>query len=105
MESLSITTTPSDGTTASAQTYYIPYKNALEDAAYTWLTLAPRELALEVGDATTPLAASATDSTGGGIYKVAIQQARFQLDPAKEDRWTFTMQFVSKSRAGVDFTC
>jgi len=105
MESLAITATPSDSTTASSQTYYIPYKNRLEDAAYTWLAGAPKDLEIEIGDASVPLAFGANASTGGGIYRVAIQQARFQLDPAKEDRWTYTIQFVAKSRSGVDFTC
>ena len=105
METLSITATPSDGGSASTQTYYIPYKNKLEDAAYTWLAGAPKELEIEVGDSTRPLGTGANLSTGGGVYRVAFQQARFQLDPAKEDRWTYTLQFVAKSRSGVDFTC
>lgn len=106
MESLSLTLTSSDSALSSSQTYYLPYKNKLEDAAYTWLTNAPQELEIEVGDASRPLATSGSNlSTGGGIYRVAVQQARFQLDPAKEDRWTYTLQFIAKSRTGVDFTC
>ena len=105
MESLSLTLTPSDSSASSTQIYYLPYKNKLEDAAYTWLTNAPRELEIEIGDASRPLGSGSNLSTGGGIYRVAVQQARFQLDPAKEDRWTYTLQFIAKSRTGVDFTC
>ena len=105
MESLSLTLTSSDAALSSAQTYYIPYKNKLEDASYTWLANAPRELEIEIGDASLPLGSGSNMSTGGGIYRVAVQQARFQLDPAKEDRWTYTLQFIAKSRTGVDFTC
>jgi len=39
--------------------------------------------------------------TGGGVYKVAIQQARFQVDASKEDRWQFQMQFVCKARDDI----
>lgn len=80
--------------------YYFPYKNKLEEAAYTWIAASVNELELEIGDATTP---TGTDHTGGGVYKVAIQQARFQVDASREDRWTFAMQFVCKSRDGVSF--
>jgi len=103
------------------QTYYIPYKNALEDAVYTWITTAADSLELEIGDANHPRynrAATYTpeeepaspdlnsvtySETGGGVYIVAIQQARFQVDPAQEDRWQFQMQFVCESRADVVF--
>ena len=40
-------------------------------------------------------------SSGGGVYQVALQQARFQKTAAREDRWLFTMQFVSKARKDV----
>jgi len=43
------------------------------------------------------------EPSGGGVYSVAIQQARFQVDAAKEDRWTFQMQLVCKARDDVDF--
>jgi len=103
------------------QTYYIPYKNALEDAVYTWITTSTDELELEIGDANypryntaaewtpadpslTPFLASGTNSeTGGGVYVVAIQQCRFQVDPAQEDRWQFQMQLVCESRKDVIF--
>jgi hypothetical protein len=80
--------------------YYFPYKNKLEEAAYTWIAATVSELELEIGDATTP---TGTNHTGGGVYKVAIQQARFQVDASKEDRWTFAFQLVSKSRGDVTF--
>ena len=83
-----------------AANYYFPYKNKLEEAAYTWIAATVSELELEIGDATTP---TGTNHTGGGVYKVAIQQARFQVDASKEDRWTFAFQFVCKSRGDVTF--
>ena len=69
---------------------------------------------IEVGDSTYPIASyngylqgtsSSTrfttnnvQATGGAIYKVAIQQARFQVVAAKEDRYDFSIQFVAESR-------
>ena len=41
------------------------------------------------------------EPSGGGVYKVAIQQARFQVDASKEDRWSFQMQYVCKARDDV----
>ena len=96
--------------TPSSQNYYIPYKNKLEDVAYAWIADENTDLELELGNATFPLYTTHThggshyhQATSGGIYKVAIQQARFQLNAAKEDRWDFTMQFVCQSRNGVAF--
>jgi len=107
-----------------AATYYIPSKNILEEIVYKWITTADDALELEIGDAnfpvynramepmppnppaaaTTPNLASGTNNeTGGGIYVVAVQQARFQVDPAQEDRWQFQMQFVCESRKDVKF--
>jgi len=97
--------------------YYIPYKNALEETVYKWISTADAELELEIGDATYPRYNTApiqnsnnsstltgsVSETGGGVYSVALQQARFQVDPATEDRWTFQMQFVCESRADVTF--
>ena len=85
----------------AGQTYYFPYKNKLEEAAYKWITSTTTDLELEIGDAGTPMG---SNHTGGGVYKVAIQQARFQVDAAREDRWTFAMQFVCKSRQDVTFS-
>jgi len=87
------------------QDYFIPYKNFLENKLITWITSEAAELQLEVGDATTPdyAGSGATASSGGGIYKVAIQQAQFSQTPGTEDRWVFNVQFVSKLREGVAF--
>jgi hypothetical protein len=167
MVGTSISLKDSDTGATSSQTYYTPYKNALETAAYLWLTDADTPLEVEVLDAATPLSmnystgtitqgsgsttvtgsgttfttamigatftrasgaaniitavASATgmtvtsadagglvsagtaytiraNSTGGGIYPVTFQQARFQVDAAKEDRWTYSLQFAAGSR-------
>ena len=95
--------------------YYLPNKNILEEAAYKWKTTPGAELELEIADATLPRLNSYADGTaitsgqtledvkptGGGIYKVSIQQARFQVDASKEDRWTFQMQFVARARFDV----
>jgi len=102
-----------------AADYYIPYKNILEEAAYSWITTEGSALEIEIGDANFPvhnraieprpngsspvLTSSDLNETGGGLYVVAIQQARFQIDPGTEDRWTFQMQFVCESRKDVTF--
>ena len=66
--------------------YYIPYKNALEEIAYKWITSEGSPLELEIGDANytrynrsaEPSGANSTaisgtnNETGGGVYKVAI---------------------------------
>ena len=75
-------------------------KNILENAAVTWVYTANNELELEIGDYQTP---TGSNHTGGSLYKVAIQQCRFQIDASKEDRWTFAMQFVCKSREDIVF--
>ncbi|MAF43330.1 MAG: hypothetical protein CMI54_04045 [Parcubacteria group bacterium] len=106
-----------DGGHASAKTYYIPYKNALEEAVSNWI-FQEGDLALqiEIGDAKFPIASyggylDAADGvtrfgvghannhvTGGSIYKVAIQQGRFSLNAAREDRYDFSLQFVATGR-------
>ena len=88
---------------ASAQTYYIPYKNYLENKLITWVSSASIDLQLEIGDATKPDWTSNTASTGGGIYKVAVQQMQFSVSPAMEDRWVYSIQFVAKLREGISF--
>ena len=106
MESVSVSSIASDAepnSTKIALSYYIPYKNKLEETAYTWLAGSPKSLEIEIGDSYVPLASGGVVSTGGGVYRVGIQQARFQLDPAKEDRWTYTIQFIAQARSGVDF--
>ena len=91
--------------TTQSQDYYIPYKNFLEDKLITWVTSESTELQLEVGDATTPdyAGSGTTAATGGGIYKVAIQQVQFSQTPGTENRWVFNIQFVSKLREGITF--
>jgi len=94
--------------------YYIPYKNKLEEKLYQWVADDENVLTLVIGDTSFPIwkvkedgvaeagtLAAATMSTGGGTYQVALQQARFQLDAGREDRWICQMQFVSMSRRDV----
>ena len=118
LEKISVSRQPYGSTTAEVQDYYIPTKNLLEEAVYKWITTEDANLELEIGDANFPvykrkvdgLAASGSIwttspyGTCGGVYLVAMQQARFQVDPAMEDRWTFQMQFVCESRKDVKFT-
>lgn len=104
-----------DGGHASSQTYYIPYKNALEEAISNWIFLGGSQtLQLEIGDAKFPIASyggfldsadgvqrfdtASQHATGGAIYDVAIQQGRFSLNAAREDRYDFSLQFVATSR-------
>ena len=100
MESFSFTRTKGYGAHNDARTYYIPYKNKLEDFVtdYVFTTAAPLEI--EWGDAN--YATYNTDdselSTGGAVYLCAVQQCRFQVDASKEDRYTFSMQFVVSAR-------
>ena len=130
MESFSYTRTTTslhydDGGNASAQTYYIPYKNALEEAVATWMFLSDTPLELEIGDSKFPIPSyggyapggsasnrfdvsiagvSNQHTTGGAIYQVAIQQSRFSLKAATEDRYDFSLQFVSKARLDMPVT-
>jgi len=108
-----------DGGAASTQRYYIPYKNALEEAVGSWLYLGTDSpLQIEIGDSKYPIEAydgyldpGCTDSryigdpnvhaTGGGIYGCAIQQGRFSLNAAREDRYDFTLQFVITRRLDI----
>ena len=111
------------GGTVDSENYYIPYKNKLEEAAYNWLAQDSTPLELELGNAKYPVYNedvegdnadtdpgtahttynSAYDATGGAIYQVAIQQFRVEMAAAKEDRWQYTFQFVTKARSGVTF--
>lgn len=102
--------------TISGQTYYIPFKNWLENAVYDWIASDANtgQLEIEVGDTTYPQTGSGTKGysgtpitintsslsswEGGAVYRVAIQQARFQLNPAREDRYDFSMQMVGGAR-------
>lgn len=89
----------------SGQTYYVPYKNFLENKLITWVTGAGVTLQLEIGDATTPdfAGSGTTASTGGGIYEVAVQQAQFSMQPGQEDRWVYSIGFAGKLRNGITF--
>ena len=89
--------------TVSGQKYYIPYKNYLENKLITWVSSASVDLQVEVGDATQPESSAGTVATGGGVYKVAVQQMQFSVSPAMEDRWVYSIQFVSKLRVGISF--
>lgn len=115
-----------DGGTNSALdlAYYIPYKNALEEAVGSWIYLTgDTPLQVEIGDAQFPAgyggyikhsdtaknvsryvnsgSNNTTHTTGGAIYDVAIQQGRFSLQAAREDRYDFTLQFVIKRRIDI----
>ena len=100
------TPTGSRGTpsfTYSGQTYYFPYKNLLEQQVVKWVASEDTLLQIEIGDTATPLSTNSANSTGGGLYIVAIQQAQFTQEPSKEDRWNFTLQFVAKARNDITF--
>jgi len=96
----------SDG--GDTYTWYIPYKNKLEEALYQWMTDDTNKLTLQIGDPTVPvydrshigggISGSNPLSTGGSKYRVALQQCRFQVDAGREDRWIFQMQFVAEAR-------
>jgi len=92
---------------ASVITFYIPYKNKLEESLYQWMTDDTNSLTLQMGDPTYPVfERNAAGSpltgnqlaTGGSQYRVALQQVRFQVDAGREDRWIFQMQFVAEAR-------
>lgn len=97
--------TASDG--ATGYTWYIPYKNKLEESLYQWMTDDTNQMTLQVGDPTTPVydrnheganPSGTPLATGGAKYRVALQQCRFQVDAGREDRWIFQMQFVAEAR-------
>ena len=84
----------------NSQTYYIPYKNKLEDFCSDTIFSTATPLELQLGDNTTPIATDGpVASTGGGLYQVAMQQYRFEIKPGAEDRWEFTMTFVARNRS------
>jgi len=95
MASISFTRSSGYGSSGSAKTYFIPYKNKLEDFVTGQVYSSTTPLELEFGDASVP---TGNNHTGGAVYLVALQQARFQVDAAKEDRYTFSMQFVVTDR-------
>jgi len=83
--------------------YFIPYKNALEDFVASELFTDDTPLEIQIGDPTQPISSGATESTGGSIYKVAVQSANFSHVPAMEDRYSFAIQFVAKVAEHVTF--
>ena len=110
MEKMTISRKNNSGSETAA-IYYIPYKNKLEEFVYKSIYASDKKLEIEIGDAEFPIFdryveggnASDDKETGGGFYEVAIQQARFQVDPSTEDRWQFQMQFVCTARKDVSF--
>ena len=99
METVTFTRSAGYGASNSAKTYYIPYKNVLENFAATKLHTTTKPLELEWGDANIP---TGTNHTGGAVYLVALQQFRVQVDATKEDRYSFSMQFVVGERKDAD---
>ena len=108
-----------DGGSDTSRTYYVPYKNVLEEAVATWIYLGgDTPLQIEIGDSQYPIDAYGgyvnpedttnryanaynVQATGGAIYEVAIQQGRFSLNAAREDRYDFTLQFVITRRLDI----
>jgi len=89
---------------SSSQTYYIPYKNFLEEFCCEEMYSDDNLIQIQIGDTTRPLYTSSTNfSTGGATYHVAIQSANFTQTPGLEDRWQFAIQFVSKTASHIDF--
>ena len=136
MESVSVTrkywawASSASSYTTHTETYYVPYKNKLEEAVYQWIgeavaTNQTANLQLEIGDANYPAYNVAAETnqnhvddhgvaltntvtgntiTGGSVYDVAIQSARFEQDPGTEDRYQFQMQFVATARKDVIYS-
>jgi len=97
-------TGPNGSGGTNSKVYYIPYKNYLEEKLITLTTDAAVDLQIEVGDALYSKALSSSNqSTGGGIYSVAVQQFQFSLAPGMEDRYQFSVQFVAKFRTGSTY--
>ena len=83
---------------SGAKTYYIPYKNKLEDFVTDQVFEPSSPIELEFGDASVAISTNSAVATGGAVYLCALQQCRFQVDASKEDRYTFSMQLVVTSR-------
>jgi len=92
---LTYTRTSGYGASNYAKTYYVPHKNKLEDLATFFVYSPSTPLELEIGNANDPVGSI---QTGGAVYFVALQNIRFQVDAAKEDRFGLSMQFVVTSR-------
>tara|TARA_R110002020_G_scaffold474949_1_gene708073 strand:+ start:4870 stop:5415 length:546 start_codon:yes stop_codon:yes gene_type:complete len=84
--------------TINSQTYYVPYKNYLEDFLITTPINASYKMQIEIGDATTQISTVTADATGGSIYGVIPQQFQFTMLPGQEDRWLFTIAFLAVTR-------
>jgi len=89
------------------QTYYIPYKNFLENFCCEEMYSDDNLIQVQIGDDNFPMSTksggSGSFSTGGAVYHVAIQSANFTQVPGLEDRWQFAIQFVSKTASHIDF--
>ena len=98
LQSVSISRTTGYGAHPSAKTYYFPTKNILEDFVREQVFSKATPLEVEVGDASYPVNSGTNRPTGGAVYEVALQQFRVQVDATKEDRYSFSMQFVVGAR-------
>ena len=99
MQTISFLRSAGYGGHVSARTYHVPYKNLLEDFVRRTLHSNSKPIELEWGDASI---AVGDDHTGGAVYLVALQQYRVQVDAAKEDRYSFSMQFIVGERKDAD---
>ena len=72
----------------------------MEDFVTEYVYSEENPLELEWGDASLAISTGTGTglSTGGGVYEVALQMCRFQVDASKEDRYQFSMQFVVTKR-------
>ena len=82
--------TVSGPTRNSSTTYVVPTKEQLEDFVTSDF----------FNEATSKSEIMISDGTGTAVaaYEAARSQARFDLAPATEDRFTFTLVFVSRFR-------
>jgi len=83
--------TVSGPTRNSSTSYTVPTKEELEDFV----------TAKFFNESTSKVEIMVSDGTGTAVaaYEAAISQARFDLAPATEDRFNFTLVFVSKFRS------
>jgi len=82
--------TVSGPTRNSSTSYVVPTKEQLEDFVTTEF----------FNESSSKVEVMISDGTGTAVaaYEAAISQARFDLAPATEDRFNFTLVFVSKFR-------
>jgi len=83
--------TVSGPTRNSSTSYVVPTKEQLEDFVTTEF----------FNESSSKVEVMISDGTGTAVaaYEAAISQARFDLAPATEDRFNFTMVFVTKFRS------